>query len=80
MGLIPYITSSMSDTSILYTPQSIDNPYLEEFRMYECEFLPIHDLLESSRMIKLPEEIENIKTAINITHEAYNLVKESIIV
>ena len=39
---------------------------------------PLEPLLMPLRMIKMPEEIENIRKAISITHEAYDKIRANI--
>jgi Xaa-Pro aminopeptidase len=76
--LLGYIDSSMNTTQSIYTHQNIDNPYLENLLEYNCEMHGISELLDPLRMIKTDEEIDCMRRAIQVTHQAFNCVKEKI--
>ena len=63
----------LKDTTMLYCEQELDalSPQARFSDLTELNRLPLAPLVEQLRMIKEPEEIDQIRKAISITHTAF---------
>jgi Xaa-Pro aminopeptidase len=70
---------ALADTSEKIHIRSVDTgDIFHGFGKYSAKYVLLEPFLAKLRLIKLPEEIEKIRQAISITHEAYRTIRDFI--